>query len=508
MTRERIAQLSREELIERVLDQHQQLEWLKKQVFGARSERRGVDVPAEQLWLGSLEPAAQSAPSQPRTVREHVRQAPAAKAPPADESGLRFDPDVPVQTIELQDEIVGELEPGQITEVSQKVTHRLAQLPGAYVVLRYVRKTIKRLDTGALVTPPAVPSVLEKSYADVSLLAGMLVDKFLYYLPLYRQHQRLRAAGIEVSRASLSNWVHRAIDLLSPIYEAQLASILKSRVLAMDETPIRAGRKAKGKMHTAYFWPVYGERDEVAFPYAHSRGSVHVGKILGEFSGTLLSDGYAAYHRFAQQREALVHALCWVHARRGFVKAQTVEPELASCALDQIRDLYAIEDEIAQGGLQGEEKLEARFNRSRSLVEQFFAWLEQMLAERALLPSNPFTEAAHYALERRAGLQVFLGDPEIPLDTNHLERALRPIPMGRKNWLFCWTEIGAERVGQIQSLLSTCVLHKIDAYTYLVDVLQRVAVHPYSQVAELTPREWKTRFAQEPMRSVLHWLPR
>jgi len=96
----------------------------------------------------------------------------------------------------------------------------------------------------------------------------------------------------------------------------------------------------------------------------------------------------------------------------------------------------------------------------------------------------------------------------VPLDTNHLERALRPIPLGRKNWLFCWTEVGAERVGQIQSLLSTCVLHGIDPYTYLVDVLQRIAEHPHARVAELTPREWKTRFATEPMRSVLHWLPR
>jgi transposase len=202
-----------------------------------------------------------------------------------------------------------------------------------------------------------------------------------------------------------------------------------------------------------------------------------------------------------------VHALCWVHARRAFVKAETIEPDLARRALEQIRQLYAIEDEIAQAQLDAEAKREARATRSRPIVEAFFAWLEQVLTERALLPSNPFTEAAHYALARRHGLEVFLGDPDVPLDTNHLERALRPIPMGRKNWLFCWTEIGAERVGQIQSLLSTCVLHHIDPYTYLVDVLQRIAVHPYSRVAELTPRQWKTRFADEPMRSVLHWIP-
>jgi transposase len=285
VTRERLSALSKEELVERVLDAQQQLEWMKRQLFGARSERRVVDVPAEQLWLGSLEPSSQT-PPRTRTVREHVRCTP-PQVPAADESGLRFDADVPVHTIELQDESVSTLEPEQIVEVSQKVTHRLAQRPGAYVVLRYVRKTIKRRDTGALVSPPPLPSVLEKSYADVSLLAGMLVDKFLYYLPLYRQHQRLRAAGIDVSRTSLSNWVHRSIDLLAPIYQAQLDSILHSQVLAMDETPIRAGRQAKGKMRTAYFWPLYGDRDEVAFPYGNSRASVHIRTILGDFSGTL-----------------------------------------------------------------------------------------------------------------------------------------------------------------------------------------------------------------------------
>jgi len=133
----------------------------------------------------------------------------------------------------------------------------------------------------------------------------------------------------------------------------------------------------------------------------------------------------------------------------------------------------------------------------------FFAWLKEELTLHALLPSNPFTKAAHYALERKAGLEVFLTDPDVPLDTNHLDRALRPIPMGRKNWLFCWTELGAERVGQIQSLISTCVLHGVDPYTYLVDVLQRIDTHPFAQVEQLTPRLWKPHFADAPLRSLL-----
>ena len=135
------------------------------------------------------------------------------------------------------------------------------------------------------------------------------------------------------------------------------------------------------------------------------------------------------------------------------------------------------------------------------MVDKFFTWIDKQFENQGLLPSSPLTKAMAYARERRAGLEVYLNDPEVAIDTNHLERALRVVPMGRKNWLFCWTEVGAKYVGVIQSLISTCRLHGIDPYEYLVDVLQRVGQHPASQVAELTPRIWKQRFADNPLRS-------
>ena len=142
--------------------------------------------------------------------------------------------------------------------------------------------------------------MLPGSSVDVSFLAGMLVDKFRYHLPLYRQHQRLADAGIRVSRASLTNWAGRAIDLLAPAVEAQAAHILQGATVAMDETSIKAGRTGPGKMRAAYFWPVYGEDDEIVFHYAPTRAHEHVEAFLGNFSGTLLSDGYAAYAAFAR----------------------------------------------------------------------------------------------------------------------------------------------------------------------------------------------------------------
>jgi hypothetical protein len=161
------------------------------------------------------------------------------------------------------------------------------------------------------------------------------------------------------------------------------------------------------------------------------------------------------------------------------VKAENVEPERCGEAIRRIGELYQIEKEIREGKLTGEAKQKVRGEKSRLLVAEFFEWLKQELIAGALLPKNPFTKAANYALKRKSALEVFLADPEVPMDTNHLERALRVIPMGRKNWLFCWTEIGAEKVGQIQSLIATCVLHDIDPYTYLIDILQRIDTHPH-----------------------------
>jgi transposase len=149
------------------------------------------------------------------------------------------------------------------------------------------------------------------------------------------------------------------------------------------------------------------------------------------------------------------------------------------------------------------EKREYRVDACKPVVEAFFAWLRRTLVDRILLPTNPFTKAASYALEREAGLRVFLEDSNVPLDTNHLEREIRPIAVGRKNWLFCWTEVGAKYVGIVQGLITSCRLHDLDPYTYLVDVLQRVASHPASEVDKLTPRLWKQHFAASPLRSAV-----
>jgi len=175
----------------------------------------------------------------------------------------------------------------------------------------------------------------------------------------------------------------------------------------------------------------------------------------------------------------------------------------SAAALERIGELYRIESAIRDQGLRGAAKRDYRRDHAKPVAEAFFAWAAHAAQRAALLPSNPLTKALHYALERRAGLSLYLADPAIPIDTNHLERALRPIPMGRKAWLFCWSEVGAEAVATLQSLIVTARLHDIDPYEYLIDVLQRIERHPAREVHLLTPRLWKQHFAANPLRSDL-----
>ena len=489
-----------------------QLDWFKRQLFGAKSERFAPTPDPQQMHLGEVLPVPHQPTAQrQRVVTSHIRRAATREMADSGDSVPFFDESrVPVETIVVSTPEMESLTPDQYTVIGEKVSYRLAQQPASFVVMKYVRPVIKRLGSQAIVCPPAPLGVIEGSRADVSFCAGMTVDKFVYHMPLYRQHQKLADVGITVSRPWMTQLSQKIAALLEPIHDAQLDSIRASHVIAMDETPIKAGRDRDkpGKMKCGYFWPVYGEQDEICFPFSETRAHSNVASLLRltEPKGVvLLSDGYAAYERFAK-KTGVTHAQCWAHTRREFFEAQAVEPEGVREALEKIRKLYLFEEHIREHKLGGESKRNYRLSHSKPQVELLFEWIDHQFERQGLLPSNPFTKALAYARARRVELSVFLADPDVPIDTNHLERNLRAIPLGRKNWLFCWTELGAKHVGIVQSLLVTCRLHGIDPYTYLVDVLQRVGEHPASRVAELTPRLWKQHFAANPLRSDLHTL--
>ena len=481
----------------------QQLNWFKRQLFGEKSEKRLIIENPDQIDLGELFAASDSAlPSVSETVTYERRK----KQRPAEcvtDEGLRFDERVPVEVIEYSAPEMSREDADHYDIIDYKVTHKLAQRPGSYVVLEHRRPVVRHRPTQSLTTVAAPSAIFDRCIADVSVLAGLLIDKFLYHLPLHRQHQRMELSGVLLSRATLTHWVQRTIELLRPIYEALLHSVLQSRILAMDETPGKAGRKEKGKMQKAWFWPVYGDQNEVAFTLSLTRSTRHIEPLLKDFQGVLLTDGYGVYDSYCKKRDDIVLAMCWAHCRRYFDRAQEAEPKAAAHALEHIGELYRIEKGIRTSGAGSEEKKEIRQKESKPAVDSFFEWCHEERQRVDLTKTNPLSKALSYAQNHEAQLRVFLDEPDVQIDTNHLERLLRCIPMGRKNWMFCWTEAGAEHVAMIQSLLVSCRLQGVDPYKYLVDVLQRVSLHPARKIEDLIPRNWKNRFGKNPLKALL-----
>jgi len=395
-----IERLSREELVSSLLEVSRQLEWFKKQVFGQKSERRVES--ADQLSLGELlkkRPEEEEAPPPKETVIYERAKRQKGKLPGVvDEQGLSFDSTTPIKTIKIPNpEIAGLVEGEDYEVLSKKTSSTLAQKPASYVVLRYEQNVIKLKVNGALTTSTIKPEgVFAGSYADVSLIANLLIDKNQYHLPLYRQHQRIQACGVKIARSTLTNFFHRAADLLEPIYRAQKHSIRESKIVTMDETPVKAGHnKGQRKLNSGYFWGVYGDKDEVNFHYARSRASPTIEEVLGGgFSGILQTDGYEAYSKYCNKYSTVVHAECWSHTRRTFLKAEQSHPKLVETAIKYIGELYQIEAEIKN--FDNPKKIIARGEKTKFVIDQFFEWLKSTFKTHSLLPSDEFTKAANY----------------------------------------------------------------------------------------------------------------
>ena len=479
-----------------------QLDWFKQQVFGQKTERRLVDVPAEQGALfENLKSKELDLPTEKIAYTRKKKQKQRNDA--ITDSGLRFDDTVIVEEIRMDAPELSGVDADQYIVIDEHITYRLAQRPSSYVVLKYIQPVIKHKGTAVITTKSAPVPVFEKSMADVSFITGLIIDKFLYHLPLYRQHQKLQLNGITVSRSTLTNYVHRAACLLKPIYEAILRSILQSKVLAMDETPVKAGKKEKGKMQQAWYWPLLGDQDEMAFHFSPSRARKVVDDLLEGFQGTLVTDGYPVYKAYARDNDNIIHAQCWMHARRYFINAEKEEPALVTHALGFIRALYQHDKTIKDKTLTEKACQDYRTTHCKPVSDQFFEWCQQQADRVDILPKSLFAKAIQYARNHETELKVFLSDANVPMDTGAVERGLRVIPMGKKNWLFNWTEVGAEHTGVIQSLIVSCKMQGINPNVYLTDVLQRVSQHPSSKVAELTPKNWKEKYAGNFLKSDL-----
>jgi transposase len=334
--------------------------------------------------------------------------------------------------------------------------------------------------------------------ASPSLLAHVLVSKYCDHTPLYRQSQIFARHGVEIERSTLANWVGGACWWLEPLQARLAAHVFGSDKIFADDTPIPVLDPGRGRTKKGYFWAIarddrpWGGTDPpaVAYTYAPGRGAVHALKLLEHYRGIVQCDGYAAYKTIAHAvpDEAITLAFCWAHLRRRFFDiAQGGPAPIASEALERIATLYAIEKTIR--GYSADERRAMRQERSKPLVLAFKAWLEQQLAR--VSGKATIAEDIRYALNHWEGLTRFLDDGRIELDTNIVERSIRPLVLNRKNALFAGHDQGAENWACIASLIETCKLYGVDPQAYLTDVLTKlVNLWPAARLDELMPWAW------------------
>lgn len=383
--------------------------------------------------------------------------------------------------------------------IGEETSQRLDVVPAQFrVIVTHRPKYACRACEEAVVVAPAPERLIKGGLPTEAMVAYVLVAKYAWHLPLYRQAQMLLAQGLDIKRAILAFWVGYAAAELKPLYLRLRELILTSGKIAVDETVAPVLDPGRGRTKKGYFWAIarddrpWGGTDPpaIAFSYAPGRGAVHGLKLLEHYRGIVQCDGYAAYKTIAgtANGEAIVLAFCWAHLRRGFFDiAKGGNAPIASEALERIAALYAIEKTIR--GKSADERRVVRQERSKPLVLALKTWFEQQLMR--VSGKSLIAEAIRYGLNHWDGLVRFLDDGRIELDTNIVERGIRPIVLNRKNALFAGHDQGAENWACIASLIETCKLHGVDPQAYLTDVLTKlVNLWPDSRLDELMPWAW------------------
>src|SRR5215210_418673 len=377
--------------------------------------------------------------------------------------------------------------------VGEDTGERLDIVPAQLRVLVVRRpKYACRACEDVMVQAPAPARLIEGGLPTEATVAQVLVSKYADHLPLYRQAQIYARQGVRLDRSTLADWVGRAAFLLRPVWERLLDRLRASAKLFADETTAPVLDPGRGRTKTGQLF-AYARDDRpwggtdppgVAYVYAPDRKAQRPIAHLAGFRGVLQVDGYGGYKVMAERGEVRL-AFCWSHVRRRFYELASAGPApIASEALIRIADLYRIESEIR--GRSAAERRTIRQERSRSLVQAFELWLRDKLA--LVSQKSTLAEAIRYALSRWTGLSLFLDDGRIEIDSNVVERSIRPLALNRKNALFAGSDRGAEHWAVITSLIETCKLAGVEPQAYLTDVITRIVNgHPQSRLNELLP---------------------
>lgn len=384
-----------------------------------------------------------------------------------------------------------------LKRIGEDVSQKLDYVPGVFTVERHVRGKWVCSHCQTLVQAPVAPHIIDKGIPTSGLLAQVLVAKFLDHLPLYRQERIFERAGLAIARSTLAQWVGECGVQLQPLVDALSAELLKHDVLHADETPVAMLKPGHGKTHRAYLWSYcttsFNPIKAVVFDFAESRGGQHAREFLGlpgddrnpGWKGQLVCDDFSGYKACFEL--GVTEVGCMAHARRKFhdLWIHHTSP-LGEQALKFFMKLYEIEREVRE--LAAQERKAIRQEKSKPIADALHLWLTQ---QRQKVPDGSATaKAIDYSLNRWKALVRFIDDGALPIDNNWVENQIRPIAIGRNNWLFAGSLRAGKRAAAIMSLVHSARLNGHDPYAYLRDVLERLPTQPASRVQELLPHHW------------------
>jgi transposase len=472
---------------------------LFKIAFGRSTEKRSVHLTGEgspQGWLFAQEILAEAT----RLAAEHasevtvdVAQTP-GRAPKKRGRRKTFPSHLPVvRTIcelpaaERQCACGGEL-----VAFSEEVSRELERVETA-VVHEIVRKkyACRRCQEGVK-TAPWRGRVIEKGLLGPGFLAHVITERFGQHMPYHRLEKKYESEGFDLSRSVLCTSMARAAELLEPIAEELKREVIASPVIHTDDTPVVIAESSDGGPRKARVWVYLNPEGRYWYDFTESRKRDGPARVLGDYRGFVQADAYQGYDQLYLPGGA-TEVACWAHVRRKFVDAEATDPELAKVAIDRIRELFQIEAEADRQALGAEARRALRQEKAAPFVDAFRAWMDE--AAQSVLPKGPLGIAIRYAQNQWRALTRYLEDGRLAISNNAAERALRPIAVGRKNWLFFQRAGGGRTASILMSLLMTAKAAGIEPREYFRDVLLRISTCP--DVHTLTPHGWKEHWEPE-----------
>lgn len=381
-----------------------------------------------------------------------------------------------------------------LRRMGEDITEILDYIPAELYVKQYIRPKYAApiAEGSSSVLMAALPGrLLEKCMAGEGLLAQMIVDKYLDHLPIHRQLQRYERMGVKIAQSTSNDWFRMALNHLYALYQAHKRITLATSVLGADETPIKVlDEDKKGTTHRGFYWVYHNsEQKLVLFDYRPGRGREGPDDILKDFKGYLQTDGYGAYEDF-DRRGGITLLHCMAHARRKFHEALQNDQQRAEYALALFQKLYAIERSIKEQQLTGDQVVQVRQQEAMPVLQTLKNWMTQEYP-KLVVKKSAIAQAMGYFLPRWEKFCIYTTDARLNIDNNPVENAIRPVAVGRKNYLFAGSHEAAQRAAMIYSLLTTCKLHGINPYYWLRDVLENMHRFTTDNIEDLLPQNWR-----------------